>query len=124
MKISLTYEHVLGTNPDMDADCLKPQDLPNLNIDTLGQPTIDSPLIQTGRHFTEDDEKITVYSHLEHLITFKNSPEKLPMFERAGPRRKIFFQPENLNCGIVTCGGLCPGLNYVIRTITLRLTWQ
>jgi 6-phosphofructokinase 1 len=46
------------------------------------------------------------------------------MFERAGPRRKIFFEPEKLNCGIVTCGGLCPGLNDVIRTITLSLLWQ
>jgi len=46
------------------------------------------------------------------------------MFERAGPRRNIFFEPEKLTCGIVTCGGLCPGLNDVIRTITLSLLWQ
>jgi 6-phosphofructokinase 1 len=46
------------------------------------------------------------------------------MLERAGPRRKIYFDPKQLNCGIVTCGGLCPGLNDVIRTITLSLIWQ
>jgi len=44
-----------------------------------------------------------------------------PKFETAGPREKIFFDPSNLACGIVTCGGLCPGLNDVIRSIVLSL---
>ncbi|MFC1781941.1 6-phosphofructokinase, partial [Planctomycetota bacterium] len=59
-----------------------------------------------------------------NLKIFEDSPEKLPMFERAGPRGKIFFNPRKLKCGIVTCGGLCPGLNDVIRTMTLSLIWQ
>ena len=41
--------------------------------------------------------------------------------EAAGPREKIFFDPSQLACGIVTCGGLCPGLNDVIRSIVLSL---
>jgi 6-phosphofructokinase 1 len=41
--------------------------------------------------------------------------------EAAGPREKIFFDPSKLACGIVTCGGLCPGLNNVIRSIVLSL---
>jgi 6-phosphofructokinase 1 len=41
--------------------------------------------------------------------------------EAAGPREKIFFDPSKLACGIVTCGGLCPGLNDVIRSIVLSL---
>ena len=40
----------------------------------------------------------------------------VPSFESAGPRAEIFFRPEKLTCGIVTCGGLCPGLNDVIRS--------
>jgi len=108
----------------MDAYCLRPDELPDLTIETLGQPMIDSPLVQRGCHYTDDDEKILVYSHSENLKAFQDSPEELPMFERAGPRRKIFFDPEKLSCGIVTCGGLCPGLNDVIRTITLSLIWQ
>jgi 6-phosphofructokinase 1 len=39
--------------------------------------------------------------------------------EAAGPREKLFFDPSQLACGIVTCGGLCPGLNDVIRSIVL-----
>ena len=41
--------------------------------------------------------------------------------ESAGPRETLFFDPSRLACGIVTCGGLCPGLNDVIRAIVLSL---
>jgi 6-phosphofructokinase 1 len=41
--------------------------------------------------------------------------------EVAGPREKLFFDPSQLACGIVTCGGLCPGLNDVIRAIVVSL---
>jgi 6-phosphofructokinase 1 len=41
--------------------------------------------------------------------------------EVAGPREKLFFDPSQLACGIVSCGGLCPGLNDVIRSIVLSL---
>jgi 6-phosphofructokinase 1 len=44
-----------------------------------------------------------------------------PAFELAGPREKIYFDPGALRCGIVTCGGLCPGLNDVIRSIVFCL---
>jgi 6-phosphofructokinase 1 len=44
-----------------------------------------------------------------------------PSFELAGPRDKVYFDPDALRCGIVTCGGLCPGLNDVIRSIVFCL---
>jgi 6-phosphofructokinase 1 len=108
----------------MDASCLRPDELPDLTIERIGQPAIDSPLIQSKRHFVDDDERILVYSHSHDIRSFQNSIKEPPTFERAGPRRKIFFDPAGLNCGIVTCGGLCPGLNDVVRTITLSLFWQ
>ncbi len=108
----------------MDACCIRPQDLPDLNIEKLGPAAIDSPLLQRGSRFIDDSEKILLYSHTEDLKDHDNSGKEPPMLEVAGPRRKIFFEPRNLNCGIVTCGGLCPGLNDVIRTITLSLIWQ
>jgi 6-phosphofructokinase 1 len=49
-------------------------------------------------------------------------PAQLPAFEAAGPRDRIFFEPAQLRCGIVTCGGLCPGINNVIRGLVLELT--
>jgi len=43
------------------------------------------------------------------------------LFELAGPRPKLFFDPAKTRAGIVTCGGLCPGLNNVIRALFLEL---
>ena len=48
--------------------------------------------------------------------------DELPGFEAGGPRRKIFFDPSKTRVGIVTCGGLCPGLNNVIRGLVMELT--
>lgn len=107
----------------MDASSLRMDELPDLTIERIGLPTIKSPLEQKKRHFV-DDERIFVFSHSHDLRGTQNSGKKPPAFERAGPRRKIFFDPAGLNCGIVTCGGLCPGLNDVVRAITLSLIWQ
>ena len=41
-------------------------------------------------------------------------------FEAAGPRKKLYFDPSRAKCAIVTCGGLCPGLNDVIRAIVME----
>ncbi|MHC4323301.1 MAG: ATP-dependent 6-phosphofructokinase [Planctomycetota bacterium] len=108
----------------MDASYIKPEELPDLTIERIGTPAIDSPLIRNKRHFVDDDERIIFYSHTENLRASGESVREFPTFEKAGPRRKIFFDPAELNCGIVTCGGLCPGLNDVVRTITLSLIWQ
>ena len=52
----------------------------------------------------------------------RNLPvDQLPAFEPAGPRRKIFFDPSKTRAAIVTCGGLCPGFNDVIRSLVLEL---
>ena len=108
----------------MDAHSLTPDDLADLRIDTLGPCKIDSPLLSLSSHFVGDDERIAVYSHSADLETCEASGAAQPMFERAGPRRKIFFDPGRLSCGVVTCGGLCPGLNDVIRTVTMGLAVQ
>jgi 6-phosphofructokinase 1 len=48
-------------------------------------------------------------------------PADLMLFEKAGPRRRLFFDPKHTRAAIVTCGGLCPGLNNVIRSVTREL---
>jgi 6-phosphofructokinase 1 len=48
-------------------------------------------------------------------------PPDLILFEKAGPRRKLYFDPARTRAAIVTCGGLCPGLNNVIRSVTREL---
>lgn len=45
-------------------------------------------------------------------------------FLKAGPRKDIFFNTDNVKAAIVTCGGLCPGLNVVVREIVMSLWYN
>ena len=45
-------------------------------------------------------------------------------FQRAGPRREIYFNPSTVRAAVVTCGGLCPGLNNVVRNVVQTLRDQ
>ena len=100
-----------------------------LAIRSLGIRSIVSPLEQ---HFTEcgthtfysDDARVLVDHTLAGLReTLKKDTEPL-CFEAAGPRRKIYFDPRSTVAAIVTCGGLCPGLNDVIRAIVLQAYYR
>jgi 6-phosphofructokinase 1 len=51
-------------------------------------------------------------------------PEIGPLIEKAGPRERIFFDPQKTRAGVVTCGGLCPGINNVVRSIVLQLWFK
>ena len=90
---------------------------------SLGEPAIDTMYKVDRELFVSDDVRVSYYVRSTDLSTSRKAGES-PMFECAGPREKIFFDPAELVCGIVTCGGLCPGLNDVIRTITLTLHWE
>lgn len=96
-------------------------DVQNLKIETLGRPQIDSPLCGQDRQFVNDANRVFVYSNSADLAECENCQIVPPGFEEAGPRATIFYEPAKVTAGIVTCGGLCPGLNDVIRAITLTL---
>ena len=91
----------------------------NLDIERLGECRIPSP-VSVGR-FTGDGERVLFHTDLADIEAYLSTGKKPPAFEKAGPREKIYFDPSKLKCGIVTCGGLCPGLNDVIRSIVLSL---
>ena len=91
----------------------------DFTIARLGEGRFSSPL--SGVRFTRDDERVLYHSRLEDIKTYIAKGDDPPTMEAAGPREKLFFDPSQLACGIVTCGGLCPGLNDVIRAIVLSL---
>jgi 6-phosphofructokinase 1 len=97
-----------------------PYEIGNLSINNLGQPAIASPYDIDKGLFVTDDIKVPYHTNTKEMASSGNAS----MFEIAGPRQNLFFDPTQLTCGIVTCGGLCPGLNDVVRTITLTLLWQ
>jgi len=90
-----------------------------LDIQQLGGCRIASPI--KGIHFLENGDRVLVSSSLDIVNGILEQGGRLPAFEKAGPRSKIYFDPSKLKCGIVTCGGLCPGLNDVIRAVVLSL---
>lgn len=108
----------------MEVNIPSAEELRQLKIQNLGEAKFASPLGLQDHLYLGDQDKIMVYTESAHLDPFFQRTQIPPMFESAGPRKNIFFDPSQLTCGIVTCGGLCPGLNDVIRTITLTLLWK
>ncbi len=91
----------------------------NFEVQRLGQCHIPSPMDTTN--FVGDEDHVLFHSTLPEIQAFLGQGNDPPCFELAGPRENIYFDPAKLKCGIVTCGGLCPGLNDVIRAIVLGL---
>jgi 6-phosphofructokinase 1 len=109
-------------HPDARRGRLTPDDLA---IDILGRCLLPSPVAghlgERGVHFVGAAGKVLLDDALASLAGAGADPAAQPAFELAGPRDKIFFDPRTVRCGIVTCGGLAPGLNNVVRGIVLEL---
>ena len=87
----------------------------DFETDDLGECEIVSPLRAT--HFMDTSKRLLLSADVDELRAQMRAGVDPPAFELAGPRERIYFNPDALRCGIVTCGGLCPGLNDVIRSI-------
>ncbi len=92
-------------------------------VKSLGLREVDSPLTLSTVfgdgmvNFTPDESRVRY--DVEYVPGQETQDEVF--FEMAGPRKKLFFDPSNTTAAIVTCGGLCPGLNTVIRSVYLQL---
>nr|WP_255481729.1 MULTISPECIES: ATP-dependent 6-phosphofructokinase [Ramlibacter] len=91
-------------------------------ITRLGECHVPSPM--RGVRFVGDDERVLYHARLEDLGPWLQAHAEPPAMEVAGPRERLLFDPSSIACGIVTCGGLCPGLNDVIRAIVLSLRYH
>jgi 6-phosphofructokinase 1 len=91
----------------------------DFTIARIGDCRVPSPMRDT--RFARDDERVLYHSSLDEMKPWIDAHEQPPAMEVAGPREKIFFDPSQLVAGIVTCGGICPGLNDVIRSIVMSL---
>ncbi|MEN9579133.1 MAG: hypothetical protein RJA70_2142 [Pseudomonadota bacterium] len=100
----------------------------SFEIPRLGEPTFSSPLALSTQfgdgksNYVSDDDRVL------YDIEFQASHPDLHTrnrgaLEKAGPREKLFFDPTQVHAAIVTCGGLCPGLNDVIHAIVMTL-WE
>ncbi len=93
-------------------------------IETLGPAKIPNPMRIPAQCFVPDDYRVTLRVNYRHLREELSQGRELPSLELAGPRPYIYFDPSKTRAGIVTCGGLCPGINDVIRSIVMTLYYS
>ena len=95
----------------------------DFTIATLGEGRYASPM--RASQFVAAGDEVLYHGNLAAIQPYLARGERPHAFELAGPRRELFFQPgTDLRAGIVTCGGLCPGMNDVIRAVVLSLTYH
>jgi 6-phosphofructokinase 1 len=94
----------------------------NFNIESLGEGTIPSPVVVS--YYTSEKKRILFNSCLDNYTDLKAEDGQPLSVEVAGPRDKIFFDPAQTKAAIATCGGLCPGINDVIRSIVMTLYYR
>jgi 6-phosphofructokinase 1 len=105
---------------------MKPEDF---EVKELGRAATRSPLSDENRckpmfGFVTDKDRILYHTSLAKFEKYRKSGEIPITFEKAGPRESVYFQPSKTKIGIVTCGGLCPGLNNVIRSIVMAAHYR
>ena len=99
-------------------------------VSSLGKGSISSPLKTTQSpdrpvyKFVDDSDRILYDVSVEEYLRIRESGETPVSFEKAGPKEDIFFEPAKTKVAIVTCGGLCPGVNNVIRSIVNQLHYR
>lgn len=94
----------------------------DFTIQNLGEPTLPSPL--NVNYFTCENKRILFDIYLSSQDELKASGGAPLSVEVAGPRERVFFNYARTKAAIVTCGGLCPGINDVIRAIVMELFYR
>jgi 6-phosphofructokinase 1 len=99
----------------------------DLRVRRLGEPTFHSPMARLLRglasspHYLHESDRVLLDDTIQTAIVRGGDVSELPSLEPGGPREYIYFDPARTRAAIVTCGGLCPGLNNVIRGLVLEL---
>jgi len=94
----------------------------DFTISQLGACRIKSPVYAS--EFVSDDERVLYNVFLRGVRAYQERGVEPPGFEMAGPRENIYFDPSKVKAAIITCGGLCPGINDVIRALVMCLHYR
>ncbi|KAG8385916.1 hypothetical protein BUALT_Bualt03G0094800 [Buddleja alternifolia] len=107
---------------------IKLQRLPHLtdylpNLQTHPNPLDNNPFFHPVSEFYITPSDVILRNILHDLSHNLPSPGPNLAYHRAGPRKRVYFEPGHVRAAIVTCGGLCPGMNTVIRELVVGL-WE
>ena len=94
----------------------------DFRVEKLGECRIDNPIQRAD--FIADESRVAYSSNTVELANCVQNQEEIPSFEAAGIRSKIFHDPTWSKAAIITAGGLCPGLNHVVKFLTRTLKTQ
>ncbi|WOH16256.1 hypothetical protein DCAR_0935806 [Daucus carota subsp. sativus] len=109
-------------NNNQQAQLINLQKLPHLSHHTQNLESLPNPLQTNSFYHPNQDFYISDSDVILTPIAFDlSSPVSFLAYHRAGPRTRVIFQPNRVRAAIVTCGGLCPGLNTVIRELVVGL---
>lgn len=101
---------------------IKLKKLPHLSDYLEGlQPKGPNPLDRNPFFHPSDGFYITPSDVILRQIVLPSPSHHHYAYHRAGPRKRIFFDSVTTRVAIVTCGGLCPGMNTVIRELVVGL---
>lgn len=100
--------------------CPGPVETTDFSIHQIGEPTLASPI--RNQRFIDPEHRVSVFTDLREIKAWHSKDLEPPALERAGPRAKLFHDPAWTRVGIITCGGLCPGLNNVIKGV-VQVMW-
>ena len=92
-------------------------------VEALGIAKYVSP-IKDYAGLQRPPQHLLIDPHLENFLNAQKSHSLPESFEIASPSPKIFFDPPRTRAAIVTCGGLCPGINAVIRALVMQLWYR
>jgi 6-phosphofructokinase 1 len=102
----------------------------DFEVNVLGKGTVKSPLkLSTIKgdgvyDYIKETDRVLYDATLDGFLKCKEDNVLPISFEKAGPREFLYFEPAKTKAAIVTCGGLCPGLNNVIRSIFNQLYYR
>ena len=94
----------------------------DFEVTYLGEQSVDSPLGEVA--FADEELRVSLFSDTKTISGLVQAGLDPPGFVPAGPRRRIYHNPSWTRAGIVTCGGLCPGLNDVIKALVNTLWYS
>jgi len=96
----------------------------DFTVEALGVGRIPSPLRGKQQRYVSEKERIVVVSDLAELGAYEKEHGSFPAMETAGPRELVFHPHHLSRAAVVTCGGLCPGLNSVIKGVVETLNQE
>ncbi|XP_055820489.1 ATP-dependent 6-phosphofructokinase 6-like isoform X2 [Solanum dulcamara] len=100
------------------------EDVPHLTDYIPQLPTYDNPLRSNPAYSVVKQYFVDMDDTVPQKIVVHKDSQRGVHFRRAGPRQKVYFSSDDVRACIVTCGGLCPGLNTVIREIVHSLDYM